>query len=295
MKYLGIDGGGTKTKFVLYDENGNNIKETQTTTIHVFQSEEQQCIDILQKGVNELLTDVDEDVLIIAGLAGYGQEQHIRNKIHTICEQAFDGYLYHIYNDVQIAIAGALSNNDGIVIIAGTGSIVLSSINTEQRRCGGFGYHLGDEGSAYWIGKKVLSVYCKQVDGRLEKTRIYNQVKETLNLTNDYDIISYINNPVNNTRDKVAQLAMVAYKCALEEDAHAINIYKEAAQELAEMVKVLATDFNNTITISYIGGVFRAGELILTPLREALQGIDCNIVEPHSAPEYGAYLLGREK
>ena len=45
------------------------------------------------------------------------------------------------------------------------------------------GYQLGDEGSAYWIAKRMLALYCQQVDGRLEKTQLYYLIKEKLNAT----------------------------------------------------------------------------------------------------------------
>ena len=62
-------------------------------------------------------------------------------------------------SDVQIAIEGALDGQDGIVVIAGTGSIALSLKEGMLQRCGGWGYQLGDEGSAYWIAKKMLNAF----------------------------------------------------------------------------------------------------------------------------------------
>lgn len=75
---------------------------------------------------------------------------------------------------------GALDGENGIVIIAGTGSIALALKDNIVTRCGGWGSQLGDEGSAYWIAKKMLSIFCQEVDGRLEKTKLYELIKKNV-------------------------------------------------------------------------------------------------------------------
>lgn len=292
MKYLGIDGGGTKTKYVLYTQDGQILREATTGTVHILQIDKATCIRTLQIGIEEVLKEDTESVHIIAGLAGYGQEQVAREKIEAVCQEAFQGYCYTLYNDVQTAITGALNGQDGIVVIAGTGSIALSTIAGKQRRCGGWGHLLGDEGSGYWLARKMLAVFCQQEDGRLEKTILYKEVMQACKLEKGYDIISYVNSTLEGKRELIASLAKILYIAALKEDPYAIAIYQEAANEIAKLILVLAKDFKNPITISYIGGVFQAQEFILEPLRVALKKIDCKIIAPKYPPEYGAYLLG---
>lgn len=167
MLYIGIDGGGTKTKMVLFDENGSRLKELILPTVHVLTQPQDQSIEILRDGVNQL--DPDHTAIIGAGLAGYGQQKELRDKIEYICKEAFEDRTFVVESDVRIAIEGALDGHDGIVVIAGTGSIALSLKNNKLTRCGGWGYQLGDEGSAYWIAKKMFNIFCKEIDGRLEK------------------------------------------------------------------------------------------------------------------------------
>lgn len=294
MKYIGIDGGGTKTKYVLYDEVGNILNETTTGTVHILQKDIKQCIATLKKGITPLLQDISEEVYIVAGLAGYGQEASARHKIEEVCKIAFEGYRYSLYNDVQIAIAGALNNQDGIVVIAGTGSIALSTIDGKQHRCGGWGYLLGDEGSGYWIARKMLDIFCRQHDGRLPKTILYNLVMNYCNLENGQDIISYVNVTLEGKRDNIASLASIVHEAAKQDDKYAIMIYQEAAKEIAKLILVLAKNFTSSIMISYIGGVFKAKDFILLPLQDALNEIDCKLVAPKHSPEYGAYLLAKK-
>ena len=79
---------------------------------------------------------------------------------------------------------------------------------------------------------------------------------------------------------------------ALENDLYALQIYKNAASYLGQLIKVLARDFHQAVPVSYIGGVFQAGEYILKPLKETLQTTSCYLQSPLYPPEYGAYLLG---
>lgn len=189
--YIGIDGGGTKTKMVSYDDDGNICQEIVLPTVHILSQTPKKCIEILKAGVEQL--DPQSVSKIGIGLAGYGQDKKIRKEIENICLKAFKNRPFVLKSDVQIAIEGALDGQDGIVVIAGTGSIALSLKEGMLQRCGGWGYQLGDEGSAYWIAKKMLNVFCQEVDGRLEKTILYDLIKRECHFENDYDIITFMN------------------------------------------------------------------------------------------------------
>ena len=86
--------------------------------------------------------------------------------------------------------------------------------------------------------------------------------------------------------------AKINYELALENDLYALQIYKNDASYLGQLIKVLARDFHQAVPVSYIGGVFQAGEYILKPLKETLQTTSCYLQSPLYPPEYGAYLLG---
>ena len=291
MKYIGIDGGGTKTKFVLYDEKGNIIREIEDQSVHILTQSKEVCVDILRKNV--LALDLSRKALVIAGLAGYGNQKELRYQIENICRMAFEGYRYLLYNDVQIAIMGALAGQDGIVVIAGTGSIAFSYIAGQSKRCGGWGYQLGDEGSAYWIGCQLLQRYCQQVDGRIPRTLLYDKIKKNCGLKDDYDIIQY-RHYLENERREIASLAKLNNELAQLGDPYALEIYQKAAQHLASIVLPLAKDFKDSFVLSYIGGVFLAQDYILEPLKKELASLQIQIHSPIYPPEYGAYLLGKQ-
>lgn len=288
MNIIGIDGGGTKTKFTLFDEDGNSLKEVTGPSCHVMQKDKATAIQILKEGIRSL--EAGENVLISAGLAGYGQDPFYRRKIEEICKEAFDGpFLLH--NDIETAFEGALDGHDGIVVIAGTGSIAYSRKDGKTRRCGGWGVQLGDEGSAWYIAKMLLNEFTKQSDGRKDKTLLYEMVRKALNLKEDYELISVLNDPVRSSRTEVAKLAHTAYEAAKAGDGMAIAIYVKAADEIANMIETLQDDFDDSVEVSYVGGVFTAGNLILDPLKDQLE--NCVLHAPVHGPDYGAYLLAK--
>ena len=297
MFYIGIDGGGTKTKFALMDENEKLIGTVEKGTCHFNQVGLQGMKNILSDGINELLKSYnvkfEEIKRACLGLAGYGSVESISNEINKVIKEVFKDTEVLLFNDVHIAHAGALSGKNGIVIIAGTGSIGYSVINNVTKRVGGWGYIIGDEGSAYWIGKKGIEYFSKEADGRLKKGELYNIFKKELSLVNDYDIIKYINEDIKGDRREIAKLAPLCFKAAKCKDEHAINIFKNAGEELSKLINVLTKDFSKEeIFVSYIGGVFKAENLILEPIKENVSQ-KVKIISPKFQPEIGACLIAK--
>ena len=258
MLYIGIDGGGTKTKMVLFNEDGTRLKNLILPTVHVLTQPQDQSIEILRDGVNQL--DPDHTAIIGAGLAGYGQQKELRDKIEYICKEAFEDRTFVVESDVRIAIEGALDGHDGIVVIAGTGSIALSL-------------------------KNMFHTFCKEIDGRLEKTVLYDLVMEECHLDIDYDIITFMNSL---NRTSIASYAYINGLAANQGDPYAIEIYRQAALEIRSLIQTLLKQYNSTPRISYIGGVFeQASQYILPVLNETID-------PPIHTPEYGAYKLAKK-
>lgn len=296
MYFLGIDGGGTKTSFKLINKDGNVIGQVVKGTCHYNQIGYEALEILLKEGIDEIVKNAkirrNEITKAYIGLAGYGKLKEVVNKIEKVVENSFNDIPYELGNDVQVAMAGALKGEEGIIIVAGTGSIGFSLRNNEYNRVGGWGPFIGDEGSAHWIGKKTLEAFSKQCDGRCEKSFIYSNIKAILELENDYEIIKYINEDIKCDRSKVAEFAKICYESALEGDKEAREIYIEAAKELAELVKVLIKDFDeNTVKVSYAGGVFKSGNLILEPLKWELSRTKAKLEKPVLPPDLGACLL----
>lgn len=297
MYYLGIDGGGTKTQFTITDEKLNVIGTLNKGTSHFKQIGLLGVRDVLKTGFLDILKkcNIKEEKLagVGIGIAGYGNVKEHREALEDIVYDVFKGFNVTLKNDVEIAHAGALEGEDGIVIVAGTGSIAFSKIGETYKRCGGWGYTIGDEGSAYYIGKKIIEIFSKEADGRKEKTQIYDMLKRYIDITSDYDLIKYINEEIKCDRLKIAELSMICFEAAKEGDNEAINIFSSAASELSEMINLLVKDYDNrSVHVSYLGGVFKSGEYILKPLKKNLKD-NVVIIKPKYTADIGAIILSK--
>jgi N-acetylglucosamine kinase-like BadF-type ATPase len=292
MKIIAIDAGGTKARFALYDEHGNVLRSIEHPSLHPLQIGYSKMAQALRYGVDTLLENETAD-FISFGLAGYGMNPKIRKSIEKAIKRHFYNEAYSIQSDVDCALMAALKGSDGIMVIAGTGSIALSQFQGQRHRVGGWGYWIGDEGSAFWIGKQVLGVFSKMADGRLKKTELYDCVMDSLVLQEESDLVKILSEH-KRPKEAIASLARVCFMASTKGDKHAIKIFKDAADELAQLIEVSLKTHPDLTTIRLSGGVFESGEVILNPLREALpKHLDIQPIT--NPPLYGAYLIGKMK
>ena len=178
--YIGIDGGGTKTKFLAgrliegFSPDGTDaaglevIGEYTAGGCHYMQIGFDGVETLMRNGVSAVCENAgieSKDVAFVyAGFAGYGDVASDQPMLDEALRKAFGDIPYAAGNDSENALEGALDGQPGINIIAGTGSIGSGrSADGEFMRCGGWHYVLGgDEGSAYWIAWNLLKEYSRQ-------------------------------------------------------------------------------------------------------------------------------------
>lgn len=300
MYYLGVDGGGTKTRYILVDENLNIIKDVERGTIHIHQigaldlrNELKSTLDIIISGSNIRKNDIEH---VFLGVPGYGESKSDKNIIDDIVEEIFKGINYTIGNDAIAGWAAGTGCNDGINIVSGTGSIAYGR-NKEgiEARCGGWGPGIGDDGSAYWIALRIINEYTKQKDGRKEKTVLLDIMERELDIKDYFEVVDIVFNRLKFSRTEIASFARIA-SIAAREGCRVCNfIFEEAAYNLFLHIRSLSTTLNlkDGFILSYTGGVFRSGGLILDPLKAMLDedSINCIIKEPEIDPWHGAALM----
>lgn len=316
MYWLGIDGGGTKTAFTAYDDNLCTLARVVLPTCHYAQAGFNGMERILTKGITQIEAEVprfacasNKPYGIGIGMCGYGEGIEVTHKIDEIVERVVGTHPFVLVNDVEAAWAAGLETHDGVVIIAGTGSIAYGVIDGCTARCGGWDYELGDEGSGGWMGKELLRSFTREADGRAAAGPLLELVRQTLKLEDDFDVIAYAQQNFAH-RSTISKLAPLVSKAAEAGDAEALGILERAAQEEATLVRALIKRLTDptkangahanashieayTIPVTYIGGTFRAGNLILNPLRRALPH-NCTLVAPLHEPDVGAVLLLRK-
>ena len=301
--YLGIDGGGTKTKFTLCDENGTFITSSIQPTCHYLQCGLQGVTSVFNKGLQDCLKKAFinkiEIAYIFAACAGYGDIEEDNPKIKQAVAKALDPIPFQIGNDTENALAGSLAGNSGINIIAGTGSIGMGlNEKGEVFRCGGWHHAFGgDEGSAFWLASNLLRLFTRQSDGRDEKTLLYSYMKENMEWSYDSDVLKNCVIEWKYNRTKIADLAKHVSILANQGDMHAIKLYENAAQEVGDIIETIYHKIktNRIILVSYSGGVFNGGEFIIEPLKKRLNNINVTLIPPILTPDKGGVLLAMKQ
>lgn len=298
MYYIGVDGGGTKTTFTMIDKKGYKIAQYKTKTTHYEQIGFTGVEDVLNEGFNKILeiSNVSKGDIesVFLGLPGYGEVKSVATNIDNIVKKILKEIKFKVGNDVEVGLAGSLAGKEGINIVSGTGSIALGKNSKGKTiRCGGWGDYIGDEGSAYWIGKKTIEMFSKEADKRIERGLIYKNIKEKLNINDDFDIIDYVLNDIKKDRTQIAQFSKLCFESAILNDKNALSIFNEAGYELSLLVKMIINEleFNGDILVSYSGGVFKSGDLILSPLKKYLNEYNIKFIKPILGPDMGACLL----
>ncbi|GAA0572738.1 N-acetylglucosamine kinase [Rhizomicrobium electricum] len=298
--FLGVDGGGTKTEFVLIDAAGNVRARYQGATSYYLQIGFDGLEKVLGEGIAAVAAEAKLPVSAIRyaffGLPAYGEDSLVQDRIDALPETVLRHRRYRCGNDMVCGWAGSLACEDGINIVAGTGSIGYGERQGVSARCGGWGEVFGDEGSAYWIAIQGLNVFSRMSDGRLPVGPLHRIFKEHFEVTEDLDVCGRVMSDGAASRDRIAALSRLVSTAAEEGDAAALKIFDRAAEELADIIDTIRVQLGyvgaDEVRLSYSGGVFRSGEILLQPLRRHLASRFPRyaLVAPQFAPGIGAAL-----
>lgn len=303
--YLGVDGGGTKTRFALIDDDGVLMAEAQTGTTYHPEVGLDGVARILADGIARVLAHAGvQDTHAIAhaffGLPAHGEDSQVTTQLDAMPAQVLGHARYRCDNDMVCGWAGSLACSDGINIVAGTGSIGYGQRQGVGARGGGWGEVFSDEGSAYWIAVQGLNAYSRMSDGRLPKGPLHALVNQRLDLANDLDLCARIYGTDIGTRADIAQLSRIVAEAARDGDAVAQAIYVHAGQELAGIVIAIRDQLGfaagDKIPVSTSGGAFSAGKLLMQPFTDALHAASpqFQIRTPLHEPHFGAALYARQ-
>lgn len=166
VKYLlAIDGGGTKTEFLLTDCDRNEISRVLLGASNPVDIGIEETKKILEKGIREVCGDVNlREVAVFAGLSG-GITGDNKALIKEFLSQ-FNFSYYDNGSDTENALEIALSDENGVAVIMGTGIIAFAQKDGTRHRIGGWGYHIDKGGSGYNFGSDALDSALKCIDGR---------------------------------------------------------------------------------------------------------------------------------
>ncbi len=297
---LGVDGGGTKTEFVLLDRAGSIVGRHRDSGAYHLQVGIAGLHDVLQRGLAELFLKTGasaEDIEhAFFGLPAHGEDSVLQPRLDALPGSLLGHRRYRCGNDMICTWAGSLAGADGIGIVAGTGAIGYGERAGKSARASGWGELFGDEGSAYWVAIQGLNAFSRMSDGRMQRGPLHALFLHEFGLQSDLDICAKIMGPEGVGRDRIASYSGLVTQAAVQGDAAAKGIFVSAARELAQVAEALrgrlGFERGEKVPVSYSGGLFNSGELILAPLRAQLAAMSPGIElrRPALDPGIGAAL-----
>ncbi|MCC2977914.1 N-acetylglucosamine kinase [Sphingomonas sp. PL-96] len=300
--FLGVDGGGTKTEFLCIDDGGRELARARTGTTYHLQVGLDGAKAALSEGVGAIcaaLSITPADIAFaFVGLPAFGEDKATDPLLDTACAALLGHDRYRCANDMVCGWAGSLACEDGINLVAGTGSIGYGRRGSVEARTGGWGEVFSDEGSAYWIAVQGLNAFTRMSDGRLPRGPLHAAFVDALSLTNDLDICAKTMGSGGLGRDGIAALAPIVSSAAAAGDPAALAILTQAARELFAIATSLRAQLGyatgERAAFSWSGGVVQRQDVVRETLRQLLnENGQFEVVEPRWSPVEGAARYAR--
>lgn len=195
-----------------------------------------------------------------------------------------------VTNDAAIALAGATQSGQGIVAIAGTGSIAFGRNEGRTARAGGWGYVFGDEGGAFDIVRQAVRAALRMDEGWGAPTELRGVLVDAIASRDANDTLHRLYT-AEWPRDRVATLAPLVDATAERGDAVAREILANAAAQLAMLAASVRSQLwklGEVVEVAYVGGVFQSRMLLerFRMLVELEEGSRC--IPPRRGPAEGA-------
>ncbi|MEJ6486516.1 BadF/BadG/BcrA/BcrD ATPase family protein [Nostoc punctiforme UO1] len=311
MSYvLGIDGGGSKTVCVLMDDLHLVLGRGEAGPSNYQSIGIEATLQSIQSAIHNaveaaIITNTVNIDSICLGLAGVGRAADIE-VVKTLVKELQNNKLrinwvlkpanIVICNDALIALVGGIGHPVGIVVAAGTGSIVFGRDHEGQtKRVGGWGYILGDEGSAYKIAIAGMNAALKSYDGREISTSLIEGFKQHLDLKNIEDLIEVLYRREWGVK-QIAALAPVVDFAAASGDIVANIIIDDAVKELVKATSTVIDAIfsaDSVLEVVTTGSVWRGRckihERFAVSLVKKFPNV--KVIFPRYEPAYGAGLL----
>jgi N-acetylglucosamine kinase-like BadF-type ATPase len=285
----GIDGGGTTTKVVVCNLEGQVIHSFQTGTINHYGA----GIPKVRENFAAIADKLHAQFACFPGtiftgnsaLDGLAEDSMVRELTNGVFRPS--KVIFH--SDVFIALLSFTLGNPGAVLISGTGSMACGiDAAGDYHTAGGWGQVLGDEGSGYHMALKGVKAALRAYDGLGEPTLLTARVMRFFDLKEMPDIIDKIYNPPVE-KSVIAAFATEVDAAANEGDQTALGILESEAKWLFKLAMAI-TGKCKTPYLGYVGSVLSKNDRIRSKLSALLAKQDIDLQVPGFTPEIGALI-----
>jgi N-acetylglucosamine kinase-like BadF-type ATPase len=242
MITLGIDGGGSTLRAAAVDHSTGApvvLYEARRETANPSVIGRDAAAERICDAVAEVCARVDAPPAAVGiGVAG-ASPRYADAWLRAVCARCAPGIPAALASDVEIALVGAHGARRGAIVMSGTGSVALAiDADGAAHQAGGWGYLLGDEGSAYWIGVQGL----RQIMLRAERPAddvdgVGSSLLDGLHLPEPHAALSWVYGGGAPDVKAIAAIAPLVLSMADEGMRPAVAIVERAAAALAALAR----------------------------------------------------------
>ncbi len=288
--FLGVDGGGSKTTAVVFNENGEFVCCACGESINYY-SVGLDSARLSMKNIIDNLS-IKKFRCAVIGMSALN-ERASAEETERFCSGIIDSDCIVMDSDLFVALEAMDINGECAAIISGTGSMaVCRNSDGSMSHTGGWGYILGDEGSGYSIGLAGIKAAIRAAENCAEETSLLSECLEYFSINNIYDLIDlYYEKKVS--RKKTAAFARIVGKCCENGDKVSESILKNEAKQLSQTALGLLKTKSTDISIGLWGGVFQNNMFFRHKFTDIMtkNGFD-NVKLIDFTPEIGAIFAG---
>lgn len=244
---LGIDGGGTKTEFVLFAPSGRVLRRAVLGGTNPNSVGLPQTLETLCRGIADMQAHAPGLTLVHAGIAGCSNPAH-QSAILSHVRCAMPDIALTVESDTLNLISSADSGEECIAAIIGTGSVVFAKTKQGLHRLGGWGYRFSGGGSGYDIGRDAVCAVLAQYEKTGPETVLAPLLEEQLGGNVWLNIDRLYSMPP----EKIASFAPLVLRAWEAGDAAAARILQKNMKEMAALISTAAARYlcGNTLVLS---------------------------------------------
>jgi len=300
---IGVDGGGTKTISALADLNLKILKIAKTGPSNLRNVGIEEAVLNISKAILKVIKGIKEKNILSIFIALAAVEEEFKSEKEKIKREIFKNPKIskalrgdiEIVSDQIAAFRAGTDEKDGLVLIAGTGSVCHGRRGKKEVKTGGWGW-ANDEGSGFWAGQKGYQAIFKDLDGRGPKTKITKLVFKEWKLKNKEDLMKKIYG-----KDSIRNISLISKtvdKASQMGDKVARKILEEAGEELSILAisVIKRLNFHNKkFPLVLIGAMFKS-KIILNKLKKEIKKLAprAEFIFPKEEPVIGAIKLAIE-
>lgn len=291
---IGIDGGGTKTEFVLFTEKGDLVKRLVLEGCNPNTSGVPHAVNVLKKGIDILLEIASDIYGAFVGGSGFGSGLQ-GDQIEKELSSQYPNMLVRCKSDIYNIIACSSNPQKCIAAICGTGSVVYANENGRLRRFGGGGYLVDKGGSGYHIGRDALHHALYERDSIARTSLVTELVEQKLKT----DVWSSIRDVYKQDQSFIASFAPTVFEAYVKGDEVAKEILEDNAECLATLIRHAVNQCDVSKTVIFSGSVVTKSriflEIIKRKLPSKLQIETLNVPQVYGACVMCCNLCGADK